>query len=126
MNSFLVALSLFASGSCAGPDAESTRLIRAVTALRSSGDSIFKAIDSADVVLETDEAVCSRLIEAYSKLPGEVDTPGSLYVVRLGRSYYATFDPNDMAGTIRTVMIFDSELRLQAVRYQAKGQDATP
>jgi hypothetical protein len=126
MNSLLAGLSLLASGSCAGPDAESARLIRAVSAWSASGDSLFNAVDSADIVLETNEAVCSRLTEAYSKLPGEVDTPGSLYVVRVGRTHYATFDPNDMAGTSRTVMIFDSELRLQAVRFQARGQDATP
>lgn len=81
---------------------------------------MLKAIDSADIVLETDEAVCSRLIEAYSKLPGEVDTPGSLYVVRIGRTHYGTFDPNDMAGTSRTVMVFDSGLRLLASRQLAR------
>lgn len=120
MNSILISLWLL-GGSCAGPDAESARLIDAVTSWRAAGDSMLMAIDSANIVLETDEAVCSRLIEAYSKLPGEVDTPGSLYVVRIGRTHYGTFDPNDMAGTSRTIMIFDSEMRLQAVRSQASG-----
>lgn len=116
MSSLLVGLSLLASGSCAGPDAESARLIRAVSVWSASGDSLFNAVDSADVVPETDESVCSRLTEAYSKLPGEVDTPGSLYVVRVGRTHYATFDPNDMSGPSRTVMIFDSALTLRGSR----------
>ena len=118
MNSLLVGLSLLAGGSCAGPDAESARLIAAVSAWSAEGDSLFKAVDSADIVLVTDETICSLLTGAYSKLPGEVDTPGSLYVVRVGRTHYAVFDPNDMSGRSRTVMIFDSEFRLQVVRSQ--------
>ena len=117
MNPLLVALSLIAGGSCSGPDAESARLIEAVTAWRAAGDSVFKEVEGAEVVLETDESVCSRLTEAYARLPGEVDTPGSLYVARVGRTHYAIFDPNDMAGESRTAMIFDSGLRLQTVRH---------
>lgn len=115
MNSLLVSLWLL-GGSCAGPDAESARLIDAVTSWRTAGDSLFKAVDPTDIVLEADEAVCSRLIEAYSKLPGEVDTPGSLYVVRMGKNHFAIFDPNDMSGASRTVMIFDSDMVLKGNR----------
>ena len=96
MNLFLLAILTFVAGarspfppngSCARADAESGRLVSAVTRWSAAGDSVFNIppVDSAEIQVETDESVCAKLIEAYSKLPGEVDTPASLYVVKLGK-----------------------------------------
>ena len=124
MNLFLLAILTFVAGarspfppngSCARADAESGRLVSAVTRWSADGDSVFNIppVDSAEIQVETDESVCAKLIEAYSKLPGEVDTPASLYVVKLGKAHFAVFDPNDMSGSSRTVMVFDQGFMLK-------------
>ncbi len=81
-------------------------------------DSLFgsQTRNRAAIVVESTESVCRSLAEAYAKLPGEVFTPESVNVVRVGTEYFVMFDPNVMAGDARSVMIFDSSFVLKGSR----------
>ena len=73
-------------------------------------DTAYKipVVTVSSIALVTDERICGKLISAYAAIPGKNYTPANLYVVALGNKFFAVYDPADLAGDFRTVMIFDS------------------
>lgn len=73
-------------------------------------DSIFKVpvVNVSEISIVTDERICKRAIDGYSKLPGGL-RPASLYVIRMGPNYFAAHDPLDKAGDMMTVHIMNRQ-----------------
>ena len=65
-------------------------------------------VSVTSIAVVTDERICGKIISAYAAIPGKNYTPVNLYVISLGTKFFAVFDPADLAGDFRTVMIFDS------------------
>lgn len=103
---------------CRPADASSARLIAELklwmttTDLQRQADrdTAYKipVVSVSSIALVTDERVCGKLITSYAAIPGKNYTPTSLYVIGLGNKFFAVYDPADLAGDFRTVMIFDS------------------
>lgn len=71
-------------------------------------DSVYMipVVSAAEIAIVTDDRTCKRAIDGYSKLPGGM-RPVSLYVIKMGKEYFAVYDPLDKAGDMMTVHIMD-------------------
>ena len=103
---------------CRPSDASSSRLINELKLWMTTTDPQRQAdrdtaykipvVTVSSIALVTDERICGNLISAYAAIPGKNYTPANLYVVALGNKFFAVYDPADLAGDFRSVMIFDS------------------
>lgn len=70
------------------------------------------AVDSADVVLVTDERICDKALRAYNEgVPSGVQGSTSVYVVQVGDAY-VVLDPTRMAGEWAIEMVMDSHFNV--------------
>jgi hypothetical protein len=70
-------------------------------------------VDTATVVVVTDESVCSKLVTAFAAaLPHRNDGPsGRLYVIKVGSVYYVR-DPAIRAGEWPVEMVIDNKWKV--------------
>jgi len=103
---------------CRAADAASGRLVNELKdwmtttdpEKQADRDTAYKipVVSVSSIALISDERICGKIISAYAAIPGKNYTPANLYVIALGNKYYAVYDPADLAGDFRTIMIFDS------------------
>ncbi len=103
---------------CRGADVTSASLIQELKnkvsetdpALVYARDNIFRVpvVPVSQITLVTDERICGKLVEAYSR-DAAGWSPVSLYVVRMGTKHFAVLDPNHKAGEFAIVKVFDSK-----------------
>jgi hypothetical protein len=74
-------------------------------------DRVFRipVVAESQVSLVTDEQICRKVIDAYGKLPEFAYTPSRVYVIRIGESDFAGYDPDRKGGEFVAVHIFNSE-----------------
>lgn len=74
----------------------------------SERDNIFHVpvVPANQITLVTNETICARVIRAYTEYQGY--TPARLYVIKMGSSGYAGYDPDKHGGEFTAVSIFDS------------------
>ncbi len=74
----------------------------------SDRDSVFKipVVPAAEIAIVMDDRICKKAIDGYSKLPGAM-RPASLYVIKMGKKYFAVYNPLDKAGDMMTVHIMN-------------------
>jgi hypothetical protein len=104
---------------CVGPDSASDFMLNTAKNLITDPDYHLVAarksmqipvVDTATVVVVTDEAVCSKLVAAFAAaLPHRDPGPsGRLYVIKVGSVYYVR-DPAIRAGEWPVEMVIDNK-----------------
>jgi hypothetical protein len=107
---------------CVGPDSASEFMLNTVKNLITNPDFYVVAerkslqipiVDTATVVVVTDEAVCSKLVTAFAAaLPHRKDGPsGRLYVLKVGSVYYVR-DPAIRSGEWPVEMVIDNNWKV--------------
>lgn len=66
-------------------------------------------VSESQISLVTDEGTCRKVVEAYGKLPEFAYTPSRVYVIRIGETDFAGYDPDRKSGEFVEVHIFDSK-----------------
>jgi hypothetical protein len=63
-------------------------------------------VTAGEIAIVTENRTCRKAIDGYSKLAGGRQ-PVSLYVIKMGKKYFAVHDPTDKAGDMMTVHIMN-------------------